>query len=134
MSIGHIRVAVRAPTLFKTPYKVQHLTLCSRAVESVFHVFNVGNIHSTVLALKGDVFRQTDLRVMLAGPKERAVGESGELHTGCEKGKGLWGVERIVAVIGTGGPVIRGFGGLTSSGSRVPRGYLAGTSRGSPSE
>eukprot|EP00976_Prorocentrum_cordatum_P092437 1188938-Prorocentrum_minimum.AAC.4 len=27
-------------------------------------------------------------RVMLAGPTGRAVGESGELDTGCEKGKG----------------------------------------------
>eukprot|EP00976_Prorocentrum_cordatum_P060652 1175995-Prorocentrum_minimum.AAC.1 len=29
--------------------------------------------------------RQTDLRVMLAGPKGRAVGESGELDTGCSQ-------------------------------------------------
>eukprot|EP00976_Prorocentrum_cordatum_P085652 1186187-Prorocentrum_minimum.AAC.1 len=45
------------------------------------------------------------MRVMLAGPKGRAVGESGELDTGCEKGKGPWGVECTLAVIGAGGPV-----------------------------
>ena len=49
--------------------------------------------------------RQTDPRVMLAGPKGRAVGESGELDTGGGEGKGLWGVESTLAVIGTGGPV-----------------------------
>eukprot|EP00959_Pyramimonas_sp_CCMP1952_P467439 9491611-Pyramimonas_sp.AAC.1 len=36
--------------------------------------------------------RQTDLRVMLAGPKGRAVGKSGELDTGCEKGGRVSGV------------------------------------------
>eukprot|EP00976_Prorocentrum_cordatum_P060258 1175821-Prorocentrum_minimum.AAC.1 len=41
----------------------------------------------------------------MGGPKGRAVGESGELDdTGREKGKGLWGVESTLAVIGTGGP------------------------------
>eukprot|EP00959_Pyramimonas_sp_CCMP1952_P370052 7750114-Pyramimonas_sp.AAC.2 len=45
---------------------------------------------------------------MLAGPKGRAVGESGELDTGWEKVKGLWGVESSLAVIGTGGPVLPG--------------------------
>eukprot|EP00959_Pyramimonas_sp_CCMP1952_P148804 3112657-Pyramimonas_sp.AAC.1 len=39
--------------------------------------------------------------------KGREVGESGELDTGREKGKGPWDVERILAVIGTGGPVKR---------------------------
>eukprot|EP00959_Pyramimonas_sp_CCMP1952_P422315 8846766-Pyramimonas_sp.AAC.1 len=35
------------------------------------------------------------------------VGESGELDTGREKGKGHWGVECALAVIGTGGPAKR---------------------------
>eukprot|EP00976_Prorocentrum_cordatum_P047017 949610-Prorocentrum_minimum.AAC.1 len=41
---------------------------------------------------------------MLAGLKGRAVGESGELDTLREKGKGLWGVECTLAVTGVGGP------------------------------
>eukprot|EP00976_Prorocentrum_cordatum_P063259 1177025-Prorocentrum_minimum.AAC.2 len=36
--------------------------------------------------------RQTDLRVMLAGPKGRAVGESGELDEAVRKGEGKLGV------------------------------------------
>eukprot|EP00976_Prorocentrum_cordatum_P060070 1175750-Prorocentrum_minimum.AAC.3 len=37
------------------------------------------------------------VRVMLARPQGRAAGESGELDTGREKGKGLWGVECVLA-------------------------------------
>eukprot|EP00959_Pyramimonas_sp_CCMP1952_P193453 4045542-Pyramimonas_sp.AAC.2 len=45
---------------------------------------------------------------MLAGPKGRALGESGvKLDTGSEQGKGLRGVDWTLAVIGTGGPVKR---------------------------
>eukprot|EP00959_Pyramimonas_sp_CCMP1952_P305633 6395564-Pyramimonas_sp.AAC.1 len=62
---------------------------------------------------------------MLAGPKGREAGESGELDTGSEKGKVPWGVECTLAVTGTtGGPVkpsriIRG---------RTPGGVCTGAS------
>ena len=43
---------------------------------------------------------RTDMRVSLAGPEGRAVGESGQLdNTGREKGTGfVWGVVCILAV------------------------------------
>eukprot|EP00976_Prorocentrum_cordatum_P063064 1176964-Prorocentrum_minimum.AAC.6 len=64
---------------------------------------------------------------MLAGPKGRALGESGvKLDTGSEQGKGLRGVDWTLAVIGTGGPVKRievlsgRSGGLGGSANGVP--------------
>eukprot|EP00976_Prorocentrum_cordatum_P093482 1189382-Prorocentrum_minimum.AAC.3 len=67
------------------------------------------------LVRRGKTARKTDSRVMLAGPQGRAVGESREQHTGREEGKGLWGVESTLAVIGTGGPAVKYTGSCTSA-------------------